>query len=436
MLDWVNPDNFQNVALLGIAVLGILVFIADASLKRRETRRQFEEDREFRRERFEHEKSIGNELERQSERQAAKFDSMVARVATKLKDDLVEDTSWLSKALGKSEFHVYQNTLFGDRSEHFKEEKDLIARNFVIPLVNYIKSLLDRNDRVIIVIDSGSTLYPIFGCLAELAVAQRGVDPRPPWIEKLEIVTNNIPGALSLMSADRIVRADGIVGLPLDCTLVSGKPLTEYGAITGPDANRSLGNILQDRKENAERCHVISLVTGNWVRIRKSEPICPIPLARGAGHLSFKQAAMHHADETFVIAPLGKVFVNTELDEINALLHLEANHEDLKKRAYEEVDTKKDGFEIDESRIRLVSTLRNSKKQLLLPHSAVLTEIHGVSSGANLHSRNILNTRQGDPLFVPFDHDTIDENDQKMLDFPHSSTRTKDFLKLFHVNED
>ena len=436
MIDGLTLDVVREISIAVVAVLGIIVFLLDSSLKRQITRQHHAEEKNHREEKFAYEKSVAAELERQTTSQAARFDSMVSRVASHLKDYLVEDTSWLSRALGKNEFHIYRNTLFGDRSEHFKQEKDHIARSFCDLLIDHIKDRLENHDRVILVIDSGSTLYPIFRSLSDAAIEQRGHDPRPNWIEKLEVVTNNVPGALSLMESDRPVRNDGLAGLPLHCTLVAGQPLTEYGAITGPDANRSLKNILIERKNTFGRCYVISLVTGNWVRIRKSEPICPVPLARGVGHLSFKQVAMHHADETFVIAPLGKVFLKTELADINKLLRLEPSHSELKKRAYEEVDTGKDDIQIDESKIRLVTTLRVSKKQILNTHSTVLSALYGVSDISNLYDKRIADKADGEPLFIPFDQLVTDEHEQRSLEFPHSSTRNPEFMNLFHVKDD
>lgn len=437
LLNSIGADNFQSFVFLGLGILGIIVFVLDARLKRRETIRQFDLTNEFRKNEFDRLEKLDLDFEKQADRQAKLFERTISNLSAKLKDDLVEDTTWLAQALGRSEFYLYQGTLFGDRSEHFKEEKEILANQFSELLIDYIQKLLKTKDKVVLVVDAGSTLYPFFRTFADLALSQASYRPKHRWVERLEIVTNNVPGAISLMGADQGVRSDGVAGMPLECSLVAGQPLTEYAAITGQDAIRSLKNILSDRRETNKSCYTISLVTGNWVRIKQNGAPRPVPLARGSGHLEFKQAAMHQADETFVVAPLGKVFVDTELDEINKFLKLDQNTDNLKNKAYEETDKHSQDHGIDQPKVRLVTTTRVSSAQLLRTHSAVLANVHGVTSSDGTKSNQYLDASSDKPILIKFDHEKSDKYDQMRLEFPHASTRrVPEFLAKFQVEEE
>jgi hypothetical protein len=87
--------------------------------------------------------------------------------------------------------------------------------------------------------------------------------------------------------------------LAFNCILLSGKLLPEYNALVGFEGKiqGEIGHLLEnlktykqidiikEKRHNFPDIKVISLVTGNWIRIRRSNPQIPLPLARGTGHL-------------------------------------------------------------------------------------------------------------------------------------------------------
>ncbi|MBK6903896.1 MAG: hypothetical protein IPH04_14130 [Saprospirales bacterium] len=161
-------------------------------------------------------------------------------------------------------------------------------------------------------IDSGTTLYHLFQRLGEAFVDAKYREE--PWINNLKIVTNNLPGVDSLMEIGRTNPKDRYSPLAIDCMVLPGNPLPVYSATLGKATIKNLEGL--KGQSNSEKDIFIGLTTGNWVRIRRTNPTCPLALARGDGHLEFKQA-LKSSWMKCVVAPLPKIFVYTPLDKIN-----------------------------------------------------------------------------------------------------------------------
>lgn len=116
------------------------------------------------------------------------------------------------------------------------------------------------------------------------------------------------------MESGRINPSNRYSDLAIKCHLLPGVPLPIYSTVTGLETNEALERL---RKKAGDNAFFIGLVTGNWIRLRRSDPPCPVPLARGLGHRKFKQVLINQSDEVYVVTPLGKILVKVPPDEVN-----------------------------------------------------------------------------------------------------------------------
>lgn len=430
-MGWFSADQWATIVVCVLTAFTLVLFL----IQYRQTNTLKSQELKFAEKRFEHERRLWDEQERHVSRQVTKLDTLIEPIATRLKEQLTSDTEWLAEGLRKSDIFPYEDTIFGERSSHFHDEKIEIAKVFSAFLVEHLEHLLKEKERVCIFIDSGTTLYPLFDILGQLALEQRANDPRPKWIENVEIITNNLPGIVKLMRMKRPTRLDGVAAPPLSCTMLSGQPLTEYAAVTGADTEDSVRRIIEDRRKKHPRCHFVTVVTGNWVRLRRTAPVCPIPLARGHGHLELKQTIMHFADEVYVIAPLGKVFTRSELIDVNELLDSNPSATLLKNKMYKEISTEDASLPIVPDKIRLVTTVRTRGDSILRGQSVALGERFDIPAEPNVHSVDFGNKKDNRPFLVPYDPIATDINEQKHLEFPHPNTRNSRFYRQFSFFE-
>jgi hypothetical protein len=187
----------------------------------------------------------------------------------------------------------------------------------------------------------------------------------------------------------------------VQCTVVAGNLSGEYSAIIGKDAIQLLKALVDGRKIEAEKlgkkCHIIALVSGNWVRLRYTKPRIALPMVRGKDHLDLKQLYMELADRVYVIAPLGKIFISNEKDDnksINTVLMAGADNRILQRPPYEEVATGEDDKKIAPSKIKLVTSARCHQKYIMYAHthavgiSCGLDEMVAISPGDNIDLEN------------------------------------------------
>lgn len=359
------------------------------------------------------------------EAQQMTLEEMSLNLSEKIASELRKDSRWASEALERTKLGPYADTLFGERKNHFRNEKELIAQKFVPVLLQRIKWLLEESDNprtIYLCIDSGTTLYPIFRNIGlETAKAYH---QNEKWINSLTIVTNNLPGIEALMENGRTNPGDRFSSLAVKCKILPGSPLPIYSAITGKETEIALQAIKDDAGESAV---FIGLTTGNWVRIRKSNPRCPVPLSRGGRHPEFKQSLIKACQEVYVISPLGKIFANMSKLEVNAMLGLDPNSIEESKKAYKEA--KIDNVCAD--RVKLISTRRKQTRLL----GSLGSYLNGQLQAKEIDGDNkeFIEASIGKTHHFQFSFDSLpmDEYLQMEVEFPHPYTRKSKFTEHF-----
>lgn len=326
--------------------------------------------------------------------------------------------------LAQINFAPRSKSLFEERISHFREEKQHLADHFLIPLLLRCQEFAEEGKQVHLIIDSGTTLYPLFGKLAEFSV--RAYANREKWIENLFVETNNIPGVIMLMDSGRINPNDRYSPLAINCDLLPGIPLPVYSALTG---KKTIAALQQLRNGAGDKSVFIALTTGNWIRLRRSMPSCPVPLARGIGHLEFKQALIDYSDEVYVISPLGKIFIGVSPGEVNLALDFDEKRAAPDRQPYHEVRIS------DEKapHLKMVTTSRELGC-VLSEHSTKVRTVLGVDTltmGHILHGFHRTPTADLPHLIFPFDKIPNDWQQQIETEFPHPHTRNDHFMQNF-----
>lgn len=315
-------------------------------------------------------------------------------------------------------------SLFEERKSHFREEKQHLADHFITPLLQRCQALAAGGKQVYLLIDSGTTLYPFFERLGEATV--RAYNNGEKWIEKLFVETNNIPGVEMLMQAGRVNPNNRYSPLAINCDLLPGVPLPIYSALTG---RKTVAALQQLREETKDDVVFIALTTGNWIRLRRTPPVCPVPLARGIGHLEFKQALIDYSDEIFVVTPLGKVFVDVPPGDVNVALGFDEKRPDPDKQPYHEVQISNEKA----VHMKMISTAR-SPGCVLSDHSTRVRALLGVDTldlGIILKRFPETSVAELQHLIFPFDRLPRDWFLQIETEFPHSHTRNEVFMHNF-----
>ncbi len=340
-----------------------------------------------------------------------------------ISEELIKNSDWAVKGIKEANLGPYSKTLFGSRSKHYSKEKEKIASMFVPLLLSRCKRLIQTGKHIYLVIDSGTTLRLLFKLLGEKTVQFSADDEK--WIDKLTIVTNNLSGIQSLMEHGRPNPNNRYSGLAVDCRLLPGVPLPVYSAVTGEETEKALRE-LHSNTSDSNNSIFIGITTGNWVRIRKSEPRCPVPLGRGKGHLAFKQTLLNVSDEVFVISPLGKIFANASNENVNHLLGFSGDIKDPERKSYDELDINSEKA----SSVKLVTTSR--KKGRLLDRLSTCIKVHlRASSLDEENAEKFRNAKVGETESVVGLFDDL-PRDEKEIEFPHGNTwQNEEFIEHF-----
>lgn len=348
----------ENLHWLIPGAIGVALLRSDVQMRRELHEKEvalFEKEIDLNQKRFEAEQADRDARRRLFDEESSIIRDMSRPLSKNISEALAKDTRWASEAMERAKLGTHGQTVFGERVGHFLDEKKYLAEHFTPMLLSRCEKLTEKYGSVYLLIDSGTTLYPFFATLGAEVVRRR--EGGEDWIEKLEIVTNNLPGVEALIDSGRRNPRNRFSPLEVRCQLLPGEPLPVYAAVTGDNTRDAVGWL----KRTNPKSYFVALMTGNWIRIRPKGVRCPIPLARGKGHLDFKQVVIESANETFVVAPLGKIWVRAELSHINASLGLQGNHRDLDKQRYDEVTIDED----DKARhVKLVSTSRGSDRVL------------------------------------------------------------------------
>lgn len=359
--------------------------------------------------------------------QHATLQEMSLSLSENIAARLRRDCSWATEALERTKLGPYADTLFGERKNHFRDEKELIAQKFVPLLLHRCKQLANQGKtyhHIYLCIDSGTTLHPIFRNLGlEVARAyQRGEE----WIKNkaITIVTNNLPGVEALMENGRINPSDRFSSLAVNCKVLPGSPLPIYSAITGEDTENELQKI---KNNSADNSVFIGLLTGNWIRIRRGDPRCPVPLSRGGRHPEFKQKLIDICDELYVISPLGKIFARMSEQEVNEMLNLDSSYSDPSKKAYQEA-------QIDDDKaknVKLISTWRERGRLLASLSDYLRGDLRTMKFESN--DEPFLRAAVGKTNHIQFRFDLLPRDSylEKEVEFPHPHTRKDKFTERF-----
>ena len=115
----------------------------------------------------------------------------------------------------------YANTLFGERSQHFQEEKEALAKRFTPYLLKRCEALTAEGRHVFLLIDAGTTLYRFFEIIGEQTVKKWHEGQR--WLERVHLATNNLPGIEQLIRTGKIAPWSRYSKLAIDdCHLCPG----------------------------------------------------------------------------------------------------------------------------------------------------------------------------------------------------------------------
>lgn len=344
-------------------------------------------------------------------------------LADNIAKNLTEDTKWASSALEKANLRGRGQSLFIERMAHFREEKEHLASKFTPLILERCKHLIESDCKVFLIIDSGTTLYPFFDTIGKHAVRVHELGQK--WLkDELIIVTNNLAGLDLLIESARINPNHRYSPLAVNSYILPGMPVPVYSAITGDETTKAIERLKE--QYNDKNPYFISLITGNWVRIRRSDPNCPVPLARGEGHLKFKEYLIKNSHESYVITPLGKLFVDISKEELNDALKF--NNEDIDRNEYDEADVTDE----EAKNVKLVSTTRKNGKVLSNQSTRVCTILKAKSDfvdKAEFIKEN--NVKKLTHILFNFDYNQSNLEFEIVKEFPHAHTRNTEFMKKF-----
>lgn len=409
-------DNFGSIVIGLVAV--VLGFLA------------LRQQNKIAMDRLELEKKLYADQRLEWERRRSQMDEPSEVLAERLSERLIENPRWAHTALESARLLPYSNTLFGVRMHHFRAEKLAVARQFTPYLLKRCKHHIENDREAFLLIDGGTTLFPFFELIGQQTSQVWQARDESDWLERLHLATNNLPGVEELMRTGRKVEYDRYSDLAIeDCLLLPGKPLAVFGAVAD---DRTVAAIRAYREEHPQ-ARFIALVVGNWVRLRNTPPICPVPLSRGPHHTAVKNAMIDVADEVFVISPLGKLFVGFSKQEVNEALGQAASVSGARD-AYNEVNISPEKGH----RVKLISTRRPSKERLLYEHShSVIHKLFGHQGlPAAFTESDFAKGKMEDLPHLLFPFDDLPAHRQQEFDteFPHHSPHTgPDLLRMFQV---
>ncbi|RQV96839.1 hypothetical protein EH221_04465 [bacterium] len=316
--------------------------------------------------------------------------------------NLIDDPSWLDRFMDETGA-TYSASVYGKRIGHFFYEKKFLAKLAVNRIDGYLRKF--PNKRYCVLIDSGTTMYPIFSEIAKRIHSQN----QDLWKRRVCIVTNNIPGLQFLMKKGKAEPDNDYSEVVVRCYIIPGKPLSVYAAITGSEAIKWLANLsvfLEKDvwKEQDKSVEILGFVTGNYIS-QNNERGRPefFPVARGEGHVEIKQKIVEISDEILIMSPLMKYsFASVDLlNDVNGFTikrnTLEA-HQNPKAVQYEEIkiDAKKKVCHITtrrdkEHRFERFSSMLNlhledsvGEDNLIMPEFSVRYWIPGVKEQPHL----------------------------------------------------
>jgi hypothetical protein len=367
------------------------------------------------------------------------------QLAVKIASDLRQHCDWAVTAITQAGLNPHGGSIIMQRSGHYQAEKIFLAREFGPLLFERCKILVEAGWRVHLFVDSGSTLIPFIDDLARRSVRAK----EEPWLKekRLELYTNNLAGALAHMEHGREIYEDPYSDLVIPMRVLAGTPLATFAAVAGPQTVKMIMEMGQGNSKDSN-VKVIGVITGNWIRIRRTFPRIPVPLARGLEHKEIKQAVVDTADEIYVLAPLGKLCIDITEEEINNLLEFSSGSLDRSRQRYG--DLKIDvglSKPTKAPRVKLITTSRRSDGFVLYRLSEKLIDYLGESDREDdVHHNKVVKTMAPsefaqsnieDLPHLAWSFSNLDPLWELQLEqeLPHSHTRTQRVRsKLFLID--
>ncbi len=329
--------------------------------------------------------------------------------------------------LEKAKLMIHMESLFVSRMSHFKYECEFISPRFVPILLSRCKRLIEEEKEVVLIIDSGITLLSVFQNLGQELVKCDTNEEK--WIKKLNLVSNNLAGIESFMRYGS-TNPSNRYSLPvINCTVLPGNYSWEYSNLMGNQTKDVLEGLKNKHNDNTV---FVSLTTGFWIRIRRREPRCPIPIVRGLDHLTVTQKLIDISNEIYVLAPLGKTIVNHGSGSINKVLKLEKRQMEPDKNPYEELTIDSDKA----ATVKYVSTVRQKTRTrarvLSFLSNAVSMALDVANPPGNLDSFINDPIKKVPHILFPFDDLPDDWHFELEQEVPNDQIRNSpEFLKDF-----
>ncbi len=215
--------------------------------------------------------------------------------------DVIEDAFFYKEVPSVYSSKSSTVSLFNYRAGHYAAEKVLICKQ-TLDVIMRDKTLWDHT-KVILLLDSGSTVFPMFRLLCEYYWNKQYKN----YLEKIIIFTNNIPGLSALIKYGRL-GSDVNAEMIYECNVIPGIAEGKYSAILGSDGASHLKYRLDEIKDKNKSVCVVALITGNYISIKDGI------LWRGKYHGQVKNALIANADYICILSPLGKIFPYTAND--------------------------------------------------------------------------------------------------------------------------
>lgn len=361
---------------------------------------------------------------------------MAMILAESVTDELKQHLEWAESVIQASQLR-WPGGLLQERMAHYPAEKRYLAKCFSEWLslrIQFWLKIGKYRDRpgnasnVYLLVDAGSTnlwfchyLWPHLSQIARLLADER---PAREPKHRFAIVTNNVPVIEAF--AEQKQQGQLTDKAHIECHLVGGRVDPWYGALVGDIACSNLGTYTNKGLAPGK---YISLSAGNFISLtprRASMRPMPIPLVRGEGQKDVKELYFTKADEVYVVAPLGKVFVR-DVRDLNHAFGLEKNDGEHEKQPYEEVLA--DGRQ---SYVKLVTTLREWEGALLTRHSnAVEQALHMNHTGISEPTEDINDIHH---FCYPYDRHIKGKSRrlQAAIELPHARTRSDEFMHYFY----
>lgn len=348
-------------------------------------------------------------------------------LAQSVGEQLSRNTAWAYPILQQAHLR-WPVGILESRLRHNLAEKIFLAQTFSRWLTRRIVHFLDHThpkENVFLLVDAGSTNVWLCRYLwSELSIVSKTKREN-----SITLLTNNVPVAEEF--ADSCQRNMFAGSTRIECELLGGFVEPRYAALVGKLTESSLKD-KTDKRNPEQKGRYIALSAGNFLRLQSSKPSkpsFPIPLVRGAGQKPIKELYVMRSDETYILAPLSKVFLR-DTGLINKELHLDKKATEPDKQQYEPVDVEGPA----QQKFKLITTSRTWEKSILFHHSAAVKSRLGCSEQANgelpPHTGPI---DKMEHFCFAYDQHIRGKRpaQQVRIEFPHKATRSEEFRRKF-----